>query len=214
MSTFDLEEQEQIAALKAWWREHGALVIVAIAAAALVVAGVVGWRTYQRSQAAEASAVYTELRKAAGTRDIKKVRDLAGTILEGYPRTAYAPLAALVSAKAHFESGDLKTARAQLEWVIDHAREPELGAIARLRLANVLIDEKAFDEALKVLESQPPPGFEGRYDEARGDVYALQGKTAEARSAYRAALGRLQPREGATRELLELKLEILGGEGA
>ncbi|MCZ7564592.1 MAG: tetratricopeptide repeat protein [Burkholderiales bacterium] len=214
MSTFDLEEQEQIAALKAWWREYGTLVIVAVLAAALAVAGVIGWRTYQSSQAAKASAIYTELRKAAGTRDIKQVRDLAGAILEGHPRTAYAPLAALVSAKAHFESGDLKTARAQLEWVIEHAREPELGAIARLRLVNVLIDEQAFGAALKTLEAQPPAGFAGRYDEARGDVYALQGKTAEARSAYRAALGRLAPQDGASRELLELKLEALGGDGA
>lgn len=214
MSTFDLEEQEQIAALKAWWKQNGRLVIAAVVAAALTVSGIVGWRTYQRTQAAEASAVYSELQKAAGTRELKKVRDLAGTIVESYPRTAYAPLAALVSAKAHFESGDLKTARAQLEWVIDHAREPELASIARLRLANVLIDEKSYDAALKALAAEPAAGFESRYAEARGDVYLLQGKPAEARSAYRAALEKLTPRDGAGRELLQLKLDTLGGEGS
>lgn len=214
MSTYDLEEQEQIAALKAWWRQHGNLVIAAVVAALLAVAGVLGWQAYQRSQATQAGAVYGELQKAAGTRDIRKVRDLAGTILEQYPRTAYAALAALVSAKAHFESGDLKTARAQLEWVIEHARDPELPAIARLRLASVLIDEKAFDEALKLLESKPAPEFEGRYAELRGDAYALQGKAAEARSAYRAAIERVQPGDGASRELLQFKLETLGAEGS
>jgi predicted negative regulator of RcsB-dependent stress response len=214
MSAYDLEEQEQIAALKAWWRQYGNLVIAAVVAGVLAVSGVLGWRGYQRSQAAQASAIYGELQKAAGTRDIKKVRDLAGTILAEYPRTSYAALAALVSAKAHFESGDLKTARAQLEWVMEHARDPELPAIARLRLASVLIDEKAFDEALKLLEAKPSPEFEGRYAEARGDVYALQGKTAEARSAYRAALEKLGPRDGAGRELLQLKLDTLGAEGS
>jgi len=212
MSTFDLEEQEQIAALKSWWRQHGALVIASVVAAVLVVSGVLGWRAYQRSQAAQASAVYSELQKAAGTRDVKKVRDLAGTIVEQYPRTSYAPLAALVSAKAHFESGDLKTARAQLEWVIERARDPELAAIARLRLASVLIDEKAYDEALKLLEAKPLAGLEGRYAETRGDIYALQGRTAEARTAYRAALEAVQPLDGGSRELLQLKLETLGGE--
>lgn len=214
MSAFDLEEQEQIAALKAWWRQNGTLVIAALVAVMIGVAAVVGWRAYQRSQALQASAVYGELQKAAGTRDVKKVRDLAGTILENYPRTAYASLAALVSAKAHFESGDLKTARAQLEWVIENARDAEIAAIARLRLANVLIDEKAYDEALKLLDTKPAPEFEGRYAETRGDIYALQGKRAEARSAYRAALDKVQPSDSGTRELLRLKVETLGGEGS
>ncbi|MCC6610597.1 MAG: tetratricopeptide repeat protein [Burkholderiales bacterium] len=211
MSAFDLEEQEQIAALKAWWREHGTLVIAVIVAAVLSASAVLGWREYQRTQALRASAVYGELQKAAGTRDVKKVRELAGTILEDYPRTAYAPLAALISAKAHFESGDLKTARAQLEWVVEHGRDAELVAIARLRLASVLIDEKAYDEALKLLESKPAPEFEGRYAELRGDIYALQGKTNDARTAYRAALEKASPSDSGGRELLRLKLETLGG---
>jgi predicted negative regulator of RcsB-dependent stress response len=210
MSSFDLEEQEQIAALKAWWRENGKLVIAAVVAAALAASGVLGWRAHQRSQAVNASAVYGELQKAAGTRDVKKVRDLAGTILERFPRTAYAPLAALVSAKAHFESGDLKTARAQLEWVIESAREPELQAIGRLRLASVLIDEQAYDDALKTLDGKVAPEFEGRYAEMRGDIYTLQGKKGDARTAYRTALDKSQQLEGASRELLQFKLETLG----
>ena len=210
MSSFDLEEQEQIAALKAWWRENGKLVIAAVVAAALAASGVLGWRAYQRSQSVNASAVYGELQKAAGTRDVKKVRDLAGTILERFPRTAYAPLAALVSAKAHFESGDLKTARAQLEWVIESAREPELQAIGRLRLASVLIDEQAYDESLKTLDAKVAPEFEGRYAEMRGDIYTLQGKKRDARTAYRTALDKTQQRESASRELLQFKLETLG----
>jgi predicted negative regulator of RcsB-dependent stress response len=142
VSTYDLEEQEQIAALKGWWKQYGSLVIAAVVAAALAVSGVLGWRVYQTSQAGRASAIYGELRKAAGTRDVKQVRDLAGAILEQFPGSAYAPLAAFVSAKTHFESGDLKTARAQLEWVIERAGDPEYQSIARLRLANVLMDEK------------------------------------------------------------------------
>jgi predicted negative regulator of RcsB-dependent stress response len=210
MSTYDLEEQEQIDALKAWWRQYGNLVITVAVAGALAVAGVLGWRAYQTAQAGEASTIYTELRKAAGSRDVKKVRDLAGAILEKFPSSAYAPLAAFVSAKAHFESGDLKTAQGQLQWVIERARDPEYQSIARLRLASVLLDEKDYGAALKTLDAKPDPPFEGRFAEMRGDIYAQQGKRGDARAAYRSALEKTPPRDGATRELLQLKLDSLG----
>jgi predicted negative regulator of RcsB-dependent stress response len=210
VSTYDLEEQEQIAALKGWWRQYGSLVIAAVVAAALAVSGVLGWRAYQASQADRASAIYAELRKAAGTRDVKQVRDLAGAILEQFPGSVYAPLAAFVSAKAHFESGDLKTARAQLEWVIERASDPEYQSIARLRLANVLMDEKDYGGALKVLDGKPAPSFEGQFAETRGDVYAQEGKTSDARAAYQSALEKTRPRDAAARELLQLKLDSLG----
>ena len=210
MSTYDLEEQEQIAALKAWWRQYGNLVIAVVVGIALAVSGVLGWRAYQASQANQASTIYSELRKAAGTRDVKKVRDLAGAILEQFPRSAYAPLAAFVSAKAHFESGDLKTARAQLEWVVERARDPEYQSIARLRLANVLMDEKDHTGALKALEAKPEPSFEARFAETRGDIYVQQGKRSDARAAYQTALEKARPRDAATRELLQLKLDTLG----
>ncbi|MCG6874039.1 MAG: tetratricopeptide repeat protein [Betaproteobacteria bacterium] len=210
MSTYDLEEQEQIAALKAWWKEYGNLVIAVVVGVALAVSGVLGWRSYQASQAGQASTIYSELRKAAGTRDVKKVRDLAGAILEQFPGSAYAPLAAFVSAKAHFESGDLKTARAQLEWVIEQARDPEYQSIARLRLANILIDDKDYGAALKVLEAKPEPSFEARFAETRGDIYAEQGKRSDARAAYKTALEKTRLRDAATRELLQLKLDMLG----
>jgi len=210
MSTYDLEEQEQIDALKAWWRQHGNLVIAIVVGVALAVSGVFGWRAYQASQAAQASAIFGDLRKAAGERDVKKVRDLAGAMLEQFPRSAYAPLAAFVSAKAHFESGDLKTARAQLEWVIEKARDPEYQSIARLRLANVLIDEKDYGGALKALEAKPEPSFEGRFAETRGDIYSAQGKRSEARAAYKSALESTRVRDAASRELLQLKIDTLG----
>jgi len=210
MSTYDLEEQEQIAALKAWWRQYGNLVVAVVVGVALAVSAVIGWRAYQASQAGQASTIYSELRKAAGTRDVKKVRDLAGAILEQYPGSAYAPLAAFVSAKAHFESGDLKTARAQLEWVIEKARDPEYQSIARLRLANVLIDEKDYDGALKGLEAKPEPSFEGRFAETRGDIYAAQGKRSDARAAYKSALEKTRLKDVGSRELLQLKLDMLG----
>jgi predicted negative regulator of RcsB-dependent stress response len=208
MSTYDLEEQEQLAALKAWWKEHGGGIALAAVLVAAAIAAWNGWVWYQRSQAAQVAALYDTLQKAARANDLKATRETSGSILENYPRTAYAPLAALVSAKVLFQAGDLKTARAQLQWVVEHAKSDEIRAIASLRLASVLLDDKEPDAALKVLEANPHPGFEALYAAERGDILMVQNKREEARAAYKTALEKAE--SGPLREGLRLKLEALG----
>ena len=210
MSAYDLEEQEKIAALKAWWNTYGNLVLLAVILVLGTIAAWNGWQWYQRSKTVEASQVYAELQRVAGGKDLKKIRDTAGTLLESYPRTIYAPLAALASAKAHFDASDLKTARVQLQWAVENARDPEVQSIARLRLATLLIDEKAYDEALKVLDAKHDAPFAGRFLEVRGDVLAAAGRKSDARAAYRTALEKADPRDTGARELLQLKLDSLG----
>ena len=210
MSTYDLEEQEQLAAFKAWWKDNGNTVLTAAIAVLLAIAAWNGWIWYQRTQAAQAAALYETLQKAARANDVKATRDAAGAILENYPRTAYAPLAALTSAKVHFQSGDLKTARAQLLWVVENARNEQVRAIARLRLANVLLDDGAPEEALKTLEVQPGPAFEALFAAQRGDILVAQKKFADARAAYRSALEKADEKDAALRESLRVKLDALG----
>lgn len=211
MSAYDLEEQEQLAELKAFWKQWGNVIVLAIAAALAVVAGYRIWTWYQSSRTVEASAIYTQVQQAVAANDVKKVRDEAGKLIEQHPRSLYAALAALITAKVHFETGDFKTARAQLQWVVDNARDAEVQAIARLRLTAILLDEKAYDDALKVLEHKPPASFEPLFEELRGDVLAAQGKIADARNAYQAALGKLKTENDAARELVQMKLDGLTG---
>jgi len=210
MSTYDLEEQEQLAELKAFWKQHGKLILLAVIAAALGLAAYWGWHRYQAGQSAQAGGLYAELQKAATANDAKKVRDLAGTLIEQYPRSTYAALGAFVSAKMQLGAGDPKTARAQLAWVAENARDPAIQSLARLRLAKVLLDEKAYDEALTVLAGRPDPAFEALFEELRGDVLVEQGKRAEAKAAYAAALDKLKASDDAARALIQLKLDGLG----
>jgi len=208
MSTYDLEEQEQLAALKAWWKEHGGAIVLG---ATLVVAAFGawnGWLWYQRSQSAQAAVLYDTLQKAARANDLKTTRETAGAILESFPRSAYAPLAALVSAKVQFQAGDLKTARAQLQWVVEHVGSDEIRSIATLRLASVLLDDNEPDAALKILEAKPHPGFDALYASQRGDILATQKRRSEARAAYKSALEKAEA--GTLRDALRLKLEALG----
>ena len=210
MAAYDLEEQEQLAALKAWWQENGSLIITALSLVLLVLAAWQGWSYYQRNQAVQASRLYDAVQKAARAGDLKQVRESAGAVLEHYPRTAYAAMAALVSAKANFQGGDLKTARAQLAWVAENAKDEGLQDIARLRLASVMLDEKAYEDALKTLDVKHEAAFDALFLAARGDVLVAQGKKEEARVAYGAALGKADATDAGLRASIQLRLDALG----
>jgi predicted negative regulator of RcsB-dependent stress response len=212
MAHYDLEEQEQIDSIKTWWKMYGNLVSGVILAGSLAVISWQGWNWYQRTQAAQASAIYGVLEQAVAARDAQRVKAAAGELAEKFGGTSYAALGALVAARQSFEAGDLKTAKAQLSWAADKGKD-EIKDLARLRLAAVLLDEKAYDEALKQLESAHAAAFAARFLELKGDVLAAQGKKPEARTAYKGALDKGEVHEGrggAGRELLRQKLENLG----
>jgi predicted negative regulator of RcsB-dependent stress response len=227
MAAYDLEEQEQIAEIKAWWKQYGNRLVNAATVIALLVLAWQGWNWYQRNQSTQASMIYSVLQKAAQDNDTQKVKAASGELLEKFGRTAYAEMGALVSAKAMADSGDVQTAKAQLVWAVEHATN-ELRDLARLRLAALLLDEKAYDEALKQLEGASGLAFEVRFLDMRGDVLAAQGKKAEAVAAYQTALAKQEEliksgKSGAVgqewqgranavaRELINQKIDALGG---
>ena len=207
---YDLEEQEQIAAVKSWWSEYGTVVMAAVAACALTIAGIQGWRYYKSSQAMGAVTLYEQLDLAERAGDHKKVSDIAGQITGAYGTTIYAALAALGSARSSFESGDLARAKSQLQWVMDNVKEDAIRDIARLRLAGVLLDEKNHVESLKLVDAKPVDFLAGLYADLKGDILLAQGKTAEARSAYQLALDRSEA-GSPYRAIIQMKLDSLGG---
>jgi len=115
----------------------------------------------------------------------------------------------LLAAKAYFEAGDMRAAKAQLQWVIDHGRDEEYQAIARLRLAGILLDEKAYDEGLKALAVEPPAAFAALFADRRGDLLTAQNKIDEARKAYEQALAATDAGSN-LRVMTELKRDALG----
>lgn len=210
MAVYDLEEQEKIEVLKAWWKENGRLVIAAAIAFFLSLAAVQGWKAYQRSQAAGAAALYADLLNAEKSNDAKRVRELATEISQKHSAAGYAVLAQLTAAKKAYEAGDKDAAATALEWVIANAKEPAARDTARLRLAGVYLDQQDFDRALKLLEAEPDAAFAALYADRRGDVLFGQGKTEEARAAYQQALAQSDAQSG-YRSLIQLKLDALGG---
>ena len=211
MAHLDLEEQEQLAQLKSWWATYGNALVMALVLGALVFSGWQGWRFWQDRQAGEASNLFEMLTKATQGTEPKTVRDAAGVLLENYPRTLYASMGALTSAKYFFDKGDLKAAKAQLQWVIDQSASDEFRDIARLRMANVLLDEKAYEEALKQLDAKHGEAFEAQFAALRGDILVAKGQAADARSAYKFALQKADPKSRELRDNIQMRLDALGG---
>jgi len=219
MAVYDLEEQEQLDELKTWWKQHGNLATTMVLVIAIGVVGWQGWNWWQRDQSAQAAAVYAVVERAVGDRDAKKAREATGELIDKFSGTAYAGMAVLVSARLQLEAGDLKTAKLQLGWTVDHARDDETRDLARLRLAAVLLEEKDYDEAMKQLSPDPVGPFVPRYAEQKGDILAAQGRPEEAKAAYQkalTALDEIQKTTGADqsrsqfRDLLQVKLEAIG----
>ncbi|MYM37348.1 tetratricopeptide repeat protein [Duganella sp. FT50W] len=206
---YDLEEQEQLASLKAWWDKYGNVATWVLIAGLAAYSGWTYWQYHQRSQAAEASALYGELQSAVEAKDNAKVLRAAGDMESKYAGTAYAPMAALAAAKSAFDANDLKSAKAQLQWAADHGAE-EFKAVAKIRLAGVLLDEKAYPEALKALEGDMPAQFAGAAADRKGDILAAQNKLTEARAAYQAAFNATD-KKNPGRQLIQMKLEAIGG---
>jgi predicted negative regulator of RcsB-dependent stress response len=205
---YDLEEQEQLASIKAWWDRWGNLVLTAVTVVLLAIAAFNGWRWYERHEAGNAGVLYDQFISALDGPDLGRKKELAGTLIERYGRTVYAPLAALQIAKVNLEAGDPGAARAQLRWVIDRSGHPELVQIARLRLAGVLLYEKSHEEALKLLSGDVPESLAASFADRRGDVLMAMGRAEEARAAYQEALdkgGAQHP----MRPIIQLKLDAM-----
>ena len=116
---YDLEEQESIDQMKAWWDQWGTPITAAVCVCCLGFAGWNGWQWYQRNQAAQASGAYVQLQNAIYQNDTKNVKSIADGLIEDYGTTIYAPLGALASAAAEVQEGNLDLARDRLVWVIE-----------------------------------------------------------------------------------------------
>ncbi|MES1982123.1 MAG: tetratricopeptide repeat protein [Pseudomonadota bacterium] len=206
----DMQEQEQLDAFKAWWKDNGKWVLLVLIITIGGFAAKQGWHSYQAKQSGEASTLYAQLNQQVATKDPKRITDAAAAVVSKYSGSPYAARAELVAAQADIDARDFAAARTQLQWVIDHAAEDGLKNVARLKLASVLLDQQNYAEALKLLDGPHEEFFNGLYADLKGDVLNAQGKKEEARATYQQALARTDIKS-AYRNLIQMKLDGLGG---
>jgi len=208
MAVYDLEEQEKIDSIKAWWKAQGMLILILIAAFVVGIAGVQAWNYYQKQKTEQAAELYDNVLKAQGSGDAKKIGDAARLLMEGFPSSGYASRAALISAQASFDSGDLQNTKSRLQWTLDNSKEDELKDLVRLRLAGVLLDEKKYGEAVGLLETKHGESFDGLYADLKGDILSAMGKPADARAAYQIALEKIGGK-GTYHNIVQMKMDAL-----
>jgi predicted negative regulator of RcsB-dependent stress response len=210
-SHLDLEEQEQLDELKHFWKRWGDLISWVLIA---VLAGYAAWMTWQywsNKEAAQSSAMYDTVERAAQAGDMAMLDRSVADIKDKFASTSYAQQAVLLAARVYQDKDRATDAKTQLSWVVDKAGDPGYQALARLRLAALLIEEKAYDQARQQLAVKAPTSFEPLFADRLGDIDMLQGKSADAVKQYQKAWKGLEP-SAEYRRLVAVKLAALGAD--
>jgi predicted negative regulator of RcsB-dependent stress response len=208
---YDLEEQEKLDALRAWWDRYGTLCAALLFVAVAAVVGWRGWQWYQGHQAAQAMSYFEALETATGEQGsdaVARIKAASETLRSEFPKTGYTSRGLLVAADALQARHDLDGARTQLEWLIKNSPDAALVPLAKLRLAGILLEQKQYDPALALVKDAPA-SFAGLFADRRGDILAAQGKKAEAKAAWEAARKSLGTDPVA--QIIQLKIDALGG---
>ncbi len=204
-------EEEQIEAIKNWWKENGKQTVVAVA---IVAAGWFGFQEYKAQEQVTgeaASAIYQQVLTINASVDEadKGRRSLLLDQLTGeYKDTVYAQYAALFNAKDAVDADDLALAETQLRSVMDNSKDEALVQLATVRLARVLLAMDKGDEAFTLVQVSGSPAFEAEYEETKGDILYAKGDQDGARDAYSKAVVAAQ-RIGANNPVLQMKLDDL-----
>lgn len=207
----DLEEQEQLDQIKHFWKTYGNLISWVLIAILGSYAAWNGYQYWERSQATKAAALYDEVERAAAAGDVARVERSLGDMKDKFGATQFAQQSALLAAKTLQAQGKSDAARDALSWVANGAPDKAYRDIARLRLAAMHLEAKAYDEALKQLSQEFTPTMLALAADLRGDVLQAKGQTAEAIAAYQQAWQKLAETPD-YRRLVQAKLNALGVE--
>jgi predicted negative regulator of RcsB-dependent stress response len=208
MTDIHLSEDEQVEALKRWWKENGTAILVGVLIGIAGIVGVWYWQDHKHGKAESGSVVFAEFTDAIQQNQEDVIHSKYQSLQNDYHSTPYAALAALAVAKHSVDKKDLPAAETQLRWAIDNARHAAITHLARIRLTRVLIQEKKLDAALALIADQKDPAFISDYAELRGDIYQQQGNLEQARTAYAEALSDTTL-QGVRRAYLEMKRDDL-----
>lgn len=205
---FYTTEDEQVEALKKWWKENAKAIIAGLVLGLGIVFGWRTWVTYQQDRTERAAIAYEQLTQLVSKGDAGEARKEGARIMRDFEATPYAFLSALALAKIETDQGALASARARLEWALEHAPQDSYRHVARLRLARVMLAQGQGSQALALVTGQGNAAFEVQYKEVEGDIDMALGKPQQARAAYQAALKAAGA--GPEQQRLQMKLDDLG----
>jgi predicted negative regulator of RcsB-dependent stress response len=207
----DLEEQEQLDQLKYFWKQYGNAITWLLI---LVMGSYAGWNGYQywqKQQSTKAGALFDEVERAASSGDTSKLERSWNDMKDRFPGTTFAAQSALLAGKTFQQAEKYDAALAALKWAAESASDEASAQLARLRLANLQIQQKAYDDASKTLAKPFTPAFAGLALDIQGDLYMSQNKPQDAVKAYTDAWSKLEA-SNEYRRLVQAKLNALGAD--
>jgi predicted negative regulator of RcsB-dependent stress response len=207
---YDLEEQEQLAQLKAWWQKFGTLVLSLLSLALISVLGWQGWNWHVNNQAQQARGYYEALQKAsneASSDSVSRIQAAMRVLQQDFGKTDYAARAALLASDALRAQGQSELSQQPLVWLATSSHQA-LAPVAQLRLAGLLLDAGQYEQALAQIDAPAEP-FKALFADRRGDILAAQGNREQALQAWREALGLLNPGDPLA-SILQLKIDTMG----
>jgi predicted negative regulator of RcsB-dependent stress response len=207
-----LTDRDQEEALRNWWRENWKWLLAGVVLGLGLLAGWQFWQQYRRQQAEHAAVVYADFQKALAGNDVDQAGRLLNSLSGEHASSAYTQQGRLLLAKRETDAGKYDEAIKHLREVVDKSKDEELGQIARVRLARLLIQTGKHDEALQMLDVEKAGNFAPQVREIRGDALVAKGDAQGARAEYAAALASGSDKGQIDRATVELKLRDVGGE--
>lgn len=208
MDVYTTEEQ-QVEAIKKWWRENRWSLIGGVAIGAMVLIGGRGWLDNKHAHTEAASTVYEIMLQELSQDRFGEAEEHGKQLLGEFSNTPYAALAAFGMARIKTEAGELSAATPHLRWVLSNAEEEEIKHEAKLRLARLLLAQNKLQEAQALLEDVELGAYSSPSEILLGDIHLAAGRTDQARQTYMNALAGIVPGTPG-RELLQMKLDNLG----
>lgn len=202
-------EEQQVEAIKNWFNKHGNTLSWIVIAVLSVVLAVKYWLHHQQVVYQQASDTYAAMIFGLDSKDDVTVKAQAEKLLKEHPTSPYATFAAFALANEAIKENNLEVAQTQLEWVMNHAKQPDFRALARLRLMRLFIAQNKLSEALGLYDEQKGKTYLPIMAELKGDILLKQNDQDGARKAYEHAF-QLAPKEDMVGVLLKVKLEELG----
>jgi len=201
-------EDEQLELIKTWWKRYSSVITICISVVLLAMSGYKYWNWHTDKIHQQASNAYEHLMLSFANKDNKSVRSYANQLVKDYPDTVYADTARLTLAKLYVSHLQYAEARVQLEYVATHSKMVALQQVAKIRLARLLVAEKAYDKALDALSNITEATYLPVVSELKGDIYALTGRYQDAVSSYKEASNQVQM-HGIGNLFLEMKTNEL-----
>ncbi|WP_455207958.1 YfgM family protein [Kaarinaea lacus] len=207
-------EEEQIAAIKKWWKENWLSLFGGVLIGVGILFGGKYWINSKNFHTESASVEYEAMIQSLARNQLEESANRAATLLGQYADTPYAGLAALTMAKIKTDKDDLVTAKSHLRWAIDNVKQPEVKTEAQIRLSRILLAEGNLDEALQQISNIQLSPYKAEIEELKGDIYVAKGDAASARTAYTIALAELDQSTSSAapraRNFVQIKLDDLG----